>query len=179
MSGRYQWPRLSLRAIADRWKGCPGQQTGHTYRLPSETEWEYACRAGTETPFHFGPTISSDLANYNAASIRYGWGPKGINRQETNEVGYFQVANGFGLCDLHGNVNEWCLDHWHTNFVAVPTDGRPWINARVQWPRVLRGGSYRSEPAHCRSAFRISNPVMMDRAPNIGFRVVCEAATGR
>src|SRR5919199_600622 len=90
------------------------KKTGRSYRLPSEAEWEYACRAGTTTPFHFGETITSDLANYNGNFI-YGSESKGIFRQETTAVGSFQVANAFGLYDMHGNVWEWCADYWHEN----------------------------------------------------------------
>ncbi|MGL4501365.1 MAG: formylglycine-generating enzyme family protein, partial [Planktothrix sp.] len=86
-------------------------KTGRTYRLPTEVEWEYACRAGTETPFHFGETISDELANYNATEI-YGRGIKGKFRQETTDVGSFP-PNNFGLYDMHGNVWEWCEDDWH------------------------------------------------------------------
>jgi formylglycine-generating enzyme required for sulfatase activity len=95
------------------------QHTGKSYRLPSEAEWEYACRAGTTTPFHFGETITSELANYRATET-YGAGVKGTYRQETTEVGSFGVANAFGLYDMHGNVWEWCLDDWHDNYEGAP-----------------------------------------------------------
>ena len=85
------------------------QQTGRTYRLPSEAEWEYACRAGTTTPFHFGATMTTDLANYNG-NYTYGDGPKGMYLERTTEVGSFP-PNAFGLYDMHGNVWEWCADH--------------------------------------------------------------------
>jgi formylglycine-generating enzyme required for sulfatase activity len=88
------------------------RKTGKPYRLPSEAEWEYACRAGTTTPFHFGETITSELANYNA-NYTYGAGVKGIYREQTTPVGSFGVANSFGLYDMHGQVWEWCADHWH------------------------------------------------------------------
>jgi eukaryotic-like serine/threonine-protein kinase len=101
------------------------QQTGRTYRLPSEAEWEYACRAGTTTPFHFGPTLTPELANYNGG-YSYGSGPKGQYRQQTTPVGSF-AANGFGLHDMHGNVWEWCLDHWHDDYNGAPTDERAWV----------------------------------------------------
>ncbi|MFM9160298.1 MAG: formylglycine-generating enzyme family protein, partial [Dolichospermum sp.] len=77
--------------------------TKRPYRLPSEAEWEYACRAGTTTPFHFGETMTTDLANYNG-NYTYGDGSKGVYREETTEVGSFKIANEFGLYDMHGNV---------------------------------------------------------------------------
>jgi formylglycine-generating enzyme required for sulfatase activity len=98
--------------------------TGKSYRLPSEAEWEYACRAGTTTPFHFGETITPDLANYNG-NFTYRSEPKGQYRQETTEVGSFP-PNAFGLYDLHGNVLEWCADSWHANYVDAPIDGSVW-----------------------------------------------------
>ncbi|MFM7326286.1 MAG: formylglycine-generating enzyme family protein, partial [Nodosilinea sp.] len=100
--------------------------SGREYRLPSEAEWEYACRAGTPTPFHFGETITTDLANYNGNNT-YNQGPKGIYREETTEVGSF-APNPFGLYDMHGNVWEWCQDHWHDNYAEdPPRDGSAWL----------------------------------------------------
>ncbi|MEM6404677.1 MAG: SUMF1/EgtB/PvdO family nonheme iron enzyme, partial [Cyanobacteria bacterium P01_D01_bin.116] len=129
--------------------------TGKEYRLPSEAEWEYACRAGTTTPFHFGETITTDLANYNGDYI-YGAAPKGKYRQETTDVGTFR-ANSFGLYDMHGNVWEWCLDDWHNSYDGAPTDGSVWVNHHNENDnpfRVLRGGSWANYPDNCRSASR-------------------------
>jgi formylglycine-generating enzyme required for sulfatase activity len=120
------------------------QMTGRTYRLPSEAEWEYACRAGTTTPFHFGPTITTELANYNGNET-YGSGPEGLRRGETTEVGSFP-PNAFGLHDMHGNVWEWCQDVWHGNYEGAPTDGSAWIEGGDQERRVLRGGSWCGDP---------------------------------
>ncbi|MDJ0772843.1 MAG: formylglycine-generating enzyme family protein [Mastigocoleus sp. MO_167.B18] len=153
--------------------------TGREYRLPSEAEWEYACRAGTKTPFHFGETITSELANYNASST-YGDGPKGIDREETTPVGSFKVANAFGLYDMHGNVLEWCLDDWHENYEGAPLDGSAWMNEndnlyQAKGGAVLRGGSWFGLPAFCRSAYRY-NYVRAGRDLIyycFGFRVVC------
>jgi formylglycine-generating enzyme required for sulfatase activity len=136
--------------------------TGKEYRLPSEAEWEYACRAGTTTPFHFGETITGELANYNA-SRTYADEPKGEYRQQTTPVGQFP-PNAFGLYDMHGNVWEWCLDPWHENY-----QGEPPRDGSV----VLRGGSWFNDPYHCRSACRRS--FRRGYYDGRGFRVVCGA----
>ncbi|MDZ8025977.1 MAG: SUMF1/EgtB/PvdO family nonheme iron enzyme [Nostoc sp. DedQUE11] len=151
------------------------QYTGKSYRLPSEAEWEYACRAGTTTPFHFGQTITSELANYNA-NYTYGAGVKGTYREETTEVGSFGVANTFGLYDMHGNVWEWCLDDWHRNYEGAPTDGSAWFfdNDNLYQKEenaVLRGGSWNYNPGSCRSASRL-NSFRGSRYINFGIRVV-------
>ena len=151
-------------------------RTGKNYTLPSEAQWEYACRAGTITPFHFGDTISTKLANYNGSEV-YGDGENGDYRQQTTDVLSFP-ANAWGLHDMHGNVWEWCADHWHDNYEGAPEDGRAWIdeeakeNKNETKRRLLRGGSWFSLPAHCRSAFRNFNPPD-DRDGSIGFRVCC------
>ena len=160
--------------------------TKRQYRLPSEAEWEYACRAGTTTPFHFGETITTDLANYQGTnneeykwSGSYGRGPKGIYRGETTVVGSFNAANAFGLYDMHGNVWEWCLDDWHSNYEGAPTDGSPWFDDnnnfyQKQGNAVLRGGSWLNIPENCRSASRnYAWAVRDDVVSNVGFRVVC------
>ncbi|NJK46934.1 formylglycine-generating enzyme family protein [Candidatus Gracilibacteria bacterium] len=157
------------------------QQTGYDYRLPTEAQWEYACRAHTLTPFHFGETITTDLANYSGVDWEYmgkicskgsyGAGPKGCDRRETTPVGSFQVANGFGLYYLHGNVREWCADYWHDNYEGAPIDGSAWITGGDSNKRVLRGGSWNVSPKKCRSAYRVKfdpNASLYD----IGFRVV-------
>ncbi|WNZ47378.1 formylglycine-generating enzyme family protein [Leptolyngbya boryana CZ1] len=147
--------------------------TGREYRLPTEAEWEYACRAGTATPFHFGETITSDLANYDG-SITYNNGPKGKESKRTTPVDQFRVANAFGLCDMHGNVFEWCQDHWHESYEGAPIDGSAWLTDQEDAHRVIRGGSWGLDPRYCRSAYR--NYYSPDiRYFNIGFRVVCSA----
>ncbi|AKG20133.1 formylglycine-generating enzyme family protein [Calothrix sp. 336/3] len=163
------------------------QHTQRPYRLPSEAEWEYACRAGTTTPFHFGETITTDLANYRGTdneelnwSGSYGRGPKGIYREETTEVGHFGVANTFGLYDMHGNVWEWCADQWHSNYEESPTDDSAWIenNNNDNQYRLLRGGSWYLNPGYCRSAIR-NNSVPDIDGNDVGFRVVCGVFSSR
>lgn len=128
------------------------QRTGKPYRLPSEAEWEYACRAGTTTPFHFGPTISTDQANYDGTGT-YGAGQTGVYRGRTVPVGSFP-ANAFGLHDMHGTVWEWCADVWHDSYAGAPSDGSAWIEGGEQDRRVVRGGSWDGLPVILRSAFR-------------------------
>jgi formylglycine-generating enzyme required for sulfatase activity len=148
------------------------QRTGRNYTLPSEAQWEYACRAGTTTPFCFGETITAKLANYDG-SLAYADGPKGDNRAQTTPVG-ISPANAWGMQDMHGNVREWCADHWHPNYYDAPDDGSPRINpnAKMDERRLLRGGSWVDFPRNCRSAFRdISHPGL--RILAVGFRVCC------
>ncbi len=156
------------------------QKTKREYRLPTEAEWEYACRAGTTTAFHFGETISTDFANYRGTDWKYegkvypgnyGKGEKGIHREQTTPVGYFKVANNFGLYDMHGNVWEWCKDDWHENYEGAPTDGSAWLSGDSS-NRVIRGGSWLGIPLSCRSAIRVSD-MRYDRLNPVGFRVVC------
>jgi formylglycine-generating enzyme required for sulfatase activity len=149
------------------------QQTGCTYRLPTEAEWEYACRAGTTTPFHFGETITPNLANYDGNFI-YGYGPRGKYRRQTTPVGCFGVANAFGLYDMHGNVWEWC---------ASPKPPLPSTEASTDWsagvdqtdylPR-LRGGSWDDLPWFCRST-NLCGLAPDNKMSLIGFRVACSA----
>jgi formylglycine-generating enzyme required for sulfatase activity len=143
---------------------------GRRYSLPSEAQWEYACRAGTAMPFHFGATLTPALANYNGNLI-YAKSLKGQYREQTTPVGMFP-ANGWGLQDMHGNVWEWCLDPWHGTYEGAPTDGSPWVQGGDQSLRLLRGGSWSSHPRGCRSADRLGHlPGLRTRL--IGFRVCC------
>ena len=152
------------------------QQTGDLYTLPSEAQWEYACRAGTTTPFHFGETIDAELANYDANNL-YGRGRKGKPKNKTTVVGTFP-ANDFGLYDMHGNLWEWCADDWHSNYEEAPIDGTIWnaSNDSGSDPdsdtrKVLLGGSWLNDPRMCRSVFRF-NHAAGARNLYIGFRVV-------
>jgi len=148
------------------------RETKREYRLPSEAEWEYACRAGTTTPFYFGETITGELANYNAG-YTYAGEAKGEYRQQTTPVGQFP-PNAFGLYDMHGNVWEWCADTWHDNYDGAPTDGSAWIENGNDNLSPLRGGSWSSVPDSCRSAFRRHNDrrYFVIDGFDLGFRVV-------
>jgi formylglycine-generating enzyme required for sulfatase activity len=125
--------------------------TNRTYRLPTEAEWEYACRAGTTTPFHFGRTITDKLVNFHASET-FGEAPEGEYRRKTTPVGIF-LPNRFGLYDMHGNVWEWCQDVWHDNYEGAPTDGSAWMEGGNQQRRIIRGGSwlYSAQLPLCRS----------------------------
>jgi formylglycine-generating enzyme required for sulfatase activity len=144
-----------------------------TYRLPTEAEWEYACRGGTTTPFYCGETISTDLANYNG-NYTYGQGQKGEYREKTTEVGKFP-ANPFGLYNMCGNVWEWCEDGWHENYINAPTDGSAWTSPSTEY-MLLRGGSWYYNARHCRAANR-SRYSRDYRYFNYGFRVVSSFRT--
>ena len=145
------------------------QKTGKNYRLPSEAEWEYACRAGTTTPFYFGDNIRSittDLVNC-----------RGVDgyRGETTDVGNFP-PNAFGLYDMHGNVREWCEDDQYGNYTNTPIDGSAWTSQNGN-RKVLRGGSWLNKLEYCRSAYRGNGYFEEDGYLfNIGFRVVCAGA---
>ncbi len=153
------------------------QRTGRTYTLPSEAQWEYACRAGTTTAFAFGATITPELANYRA-SVPYGNGPTGEDRQQSTPVGSFP-ANAWGLHEMHGNVWEWCLDHWHASYEGAPGEGSAWLDPQApeQAERVLRGGAWSDPPADLRSACRYRLPPAVDAEGYVGFRVVCLQAS--
>jgi len=154
------------------------QRTGKNYRLPSEAEWEYACRAGTKTPFSFGDNITTDLVNYNG-NYPYKSAPKGKYREQTTDVGTFPPTfppNPFGLYDMHGNVWEWCEDDWHENYIDAPTDGSAWNSQSGSNNKLLRGGSWNSYAGGCRSALRgrSSRDLRYNRC---GFRVVSSFRT--
>ncbi|AUB37436.1 Formylglycine-generating enzyme, required for sulfatase activity, containings SUMF1/FGE domain [Nostoc flagelliforme CCNUN1] len=193
------------------------KQTGWNYRLPSEAEWEYACRAGTTTSFHCGESITTDLANYDGRSSygseekkecpptspcqpssppqpntsptrpfshpsnsvensnnesRYSFlgNYQGESREQTTQVKLFKFANAFSLYDLHGNVWEWCADHWHDDYIGAPSDGSVWLSNNENQFRVMRGGSWSNFSEDCRAASRAkSSPY--DLSYYIGFRV--------
>jgi formylglycine-generating enzyme required for sulfatase activity len=138
---------------------------GKDYRLPTEAEWEYAARAGTQTPFAFGETITPEIVNYHG-NYPYANAPKGEYRQKTLPVGSLPFANAFGLFDMHGNVWEWCQDVWHDSYNGAPIDGSAWLSGGDPNRRVLRGGSWYVISRFCRSANRFNH------APGVIYNVI-------
>ena len=146
-------------------------RTGERYRLPSESEWEYAARAGTTTPFHTGETITPDQANYDGTFLYpqfHDRDPNGVYREQTLPVGSFG-ANAWGMYDMHGNLWEWVADCWNYNYRGAPVDGSAWLTG-ICSVRVSRGGSWLNEPSGLRAALRYTNfPGFRD--VHLGFRV--------
>ena len=139
------------------------EKTGKKYRLPSEAEWEYACRAGTQTRYYFGDDVTQ--------LGEYAW-YYGHSDSKTHPVGE-KKPNNWGLYDMYGNVREWCEEGWHKNYEEAPKDGTAWNDNHSQTNcRVVRGGSWNGYPKHCRSAYRSCN-TPDDQDYSIGFRVVC------
>jgi formylglycine-generating enzyme required for sulfatase activity len=153
---------------------------GFRYRLPTEAEWEYACRAGTTTEFAFGDSLSSDQANFNG-DYPYGGAAKGVSRRKPITVGSF-APNTFGLYDMNGNVSEWCQDWYHSSYDGAPSDGSAWLSGGDQKDRVSRGGSFYGDGSVLRSASRnaLITATYIDCEFNCngsGFRVVAIART--
>ncbi len=148
------------------------KKTGRAYQLPSEAQWEYACRAGTATPFAFGETLTTDYANYVGEHL-FRDEPPGIYRHGPTPVGSFP-PNAWGLYDMHGQVWEFCADAWFEDYTAAPVDGSPrtvgYHGKKEPIARVARGGSWHETPAHCRSAVRL-RVMEDDRMEYYGFRV--------
>jgi formylglycine-generating enzyme required for sulfatase activity len=146
------------------------EKEGKTYRLPTEAEWEYACRAGTSSPFHTGETISTSQANYNGNYV-YGNGAKGVYHERTMSVGSFP-RNAFGLYDMHGNVWEWCQDWYGKGYYETsPTTDPQGPSTGVY--RLLRGASWSICPWNCRSASRYWNAPFA-RYDYFGFRILLD-----
>ena len=168
------WGRGARPVIKVSWKDARSyvswlsSKTGHSYRLLSESEWEYVARAGTVTPFHFGETISTSQANYDG-DYTYGSGRQGVDREKTVSVGSFS-PNAFGLYDVHGNVQEWTQDCWNGSYSGAPGDGSSWERGDCS-KRVLRGGSWDNYPWLLRSAIRYGNSTAGYRYNFYGFRV--------
>jgi len=154
------------------------KKAGRRYRLPTEAEWEYACRAGTTTPFAFGKSLSSKQANFNG-NFPYGGGEKGPYLDKTAKVGSFQ-PNAWGLHDMHGNVAEWCSDYYDKDYYSKSPKEDPRGPEKGvlstdydDFYRVIRGGCWLDEARGCRSAYRF-RAMPHDPYRLIGFRVVCE-----
>ena len=139
---------------------------GATFTLPTEAQWELACRAGTDTPFHTGKVLTADLGNIDGSKLFDGQ-PTGLNRRNSLAVATFP-PNAYGLHDMHGNVREWCLD-WYGEYPAEPR--QDWRGATTGFNRVNRGGSFVYGAGDSRSATRMSDPPDT-RSGNLGFRVV-------
>jgi formylglycine-generating enzyme required for sulfatase activity len=160
------------------------QRTGRNYTLPSEAQWEFACRAGTSTAYYFGANIYSDLANFRGTDAsRFSSptpDPHPLFREQTTPVRMFP-ANAWGLHDMHGNVLEWCLDSVRSSYEGGPYDGSAWNDPQApkEQQRITRGGSWSMPPRFCRSAFRspFRSPSKADVTDgpfdDAGFRVAC------
>jgi formylglycine-generating enzyme required for sulfatase activity len=147
------------------------ERTGQRYRLPSEAEWEYACRAGSKTAFSFGDAIDTSKANYDG-NFTWNGGPRGEYRRGTTPVDQF-APNAWGLHDMHGNVWEWVQDVMHDNYEGAPLDGSAWETGGERARRILRGGSWLYNPRYLRSALRNGFSAVMSN-DIVGFRVVRE-----
>jgi len=149
------------------------QRTKRNYTLPSEAQWEYACRAGTTSPYAFGSVITAELA-----TLRLGAGlvddPLSADGQQTTSV-RLHPANAWGLHAMHGNVREWCRDHWHDSYLGAPSDDTPWIDTKAPLTadRVVRGGAWSDLPSNVRSACRYRLPPQTLESASVGLRVVC------
>ncbi len=144
--------------------------TGRNCQLPSETQWEYACRAGTSTPFSFGETLTVEVANFNGEHT-FREEPQGFYFHSTNEGGKFP-PNAFGLFDMHGDLWEWCADNWLDDYTSSPRDRSPYQHKDNRYG-VARGGSWHEPPELCRSAARL-RVLQSDADEFMGFRVVCD-----
>jgi formylglycine-generating enzyme required for sulfatase activity len=146
--------------------------TGRRFRLPTEAEWEYAARAGTNTPFSFGDSIKTDWANFQG-KFPYNNSPRGEFRETTVAVGSLGGPNAFGLYDMHGNVWEWCSDVWNENYEGSPADGKSWDTGKIPYLKIIRGGAWDSLAVECRSTARNLMTASI-RLNSIGLRVVVD-----
>ncbi len=173
---RFKGDNLPVERVSwnDAQKFCQrlSKKAGRNYKLPSETQWEYACRAGTTTPFSFGETLTNDVANFNGEHT-FREEPRGFYFHCTNEGGKFP-PNAFGMYDMHGNLWELCSDNWLDDYSSSPRDGSFYQNKDSRY-HVVRGGSWHEPPALCRSAARIK-VLGSDAEEFIGFRVVCDSS---
>lgn len=174
---RFKGDNLPVERVSwnDAQKFCQrlSKQTGRHYHLPSETQWEYACRAGTSTPFSFGETLTSDFANYNGEHI-FKDEPRGLYFHSTSEGGKYP-PNAFGVYDMHGNLMEWCADNWIDDYRMSPRDSSDYQMIDNPY-RVARGGSWHDNPQLCRSAARI-RLAQSDAEEYVGLRVACDISS--
>jgi formylglycine-generating enzyme required for sulfatase activity len=179
-----EWLRRLNGWLVVHWQEQGGQGEAPQLALPSESQWEVACRAGSGTPFHFGDTLDASWANYNCG-YTYGPGRKGAYRQRSVPVGFFGLVNRWGLAEMHGQLLEWCADQWHRDPRAGSmADGSPVDELdpdlegyHEQNYRLLRGGSWLGLPHFARAAFR--NGVPPDGvASNLGVRPGCFSPPG-
>jgi formylglycine-generating enzyme required for sulfatase activity len=171
---RFKGDNLPVERVSwnDGQKFCQrlSQKTGRQYQLPSEAQWEYACRAGTNTPFSFGETLTVEVANFNGEHI-FREEPRGFYFHSTSQGGKFP-PNAFGIYDMHGNLWEWCIDNWLDDYSSSPRDGSSYQNKGSRYG-VARGGSWHEPPVLCRSAARLGVS-QSDADEFMGFRVVCD-----
>ncbi|MFM9102787.1 MAG: formylglycine-generating enzyme family protein, partial [Cyanobium sp.] len=175
--------RLNL-WLAQKWPELSGKGEPPVFGLPSESQWEAACRAGRGTPFHFGDTLDASWANYRG-DFTYGPGRKGIFRQRVVSIGAFGLVNRWGLAEMHGQLQEWCADQWHRDPVeGAVGDGSPLEGPdpelegnQEQTYRLLRGGSWFSDPVSARAAVRDSfHPDFLNTT--VGVRPGCFSPPG-
>ncbi|MEB3169446.1 MAG: formylglycine-generating enzyme family protein, partial [Synechococcaceae cyanobacterium] len=177
-----EWLARLNRWLSERWPALDGAGEAPRLALPSESQWEAACRAGSGTPFHFGDGLDASWANFNG-SYTWAGGRQGPYRQRPLPIGAFGLVNRLGLTDLHGQLFEWCGDQWHPDPCGAgwPADGRardgvdPVLEALDTAQKdfkLLRGGSWFNVPLVCRAAHRCCfRPD--DRNDLVGFRVCC------
>jgi formylglycine-generating enzyme required for sulfatase activity len=174
---RFKGPQLPLMNISGEGAAefCRrlAKKTGKPYCLPSEAQWEYACRAGTSTPFSTGETLTTDYANF-VGQPPYREEPVGIYRHVVTPGDTF-LPNPFGISDMHGNLWEWCADQWHAEYTGAPFDGGAWDRGGEAGYGVARGGSWHEPALNCRSATRL-RARLKDDDEFYGFRVALLSA---
>ena len=179
-----EWLKRLNRWLSEQWPELGGQGEVPVFALPSESQWEASCRAGSRTPFHFGDTLDACWANYDG-NYTYGAGRKGVFRQRPLSVGAFGLVNRWGLAELHGQLLEWCADQWHRDPVAGSAgDGSPLEGPdpelegnQEQAMRLLRGGSWVDVPHGARAAMRGSiHPGLL--LADVGVRPGCFSPPG-